>query len=152
MREAKVDLWEAEVDLRCVTTNGTIYWSHQEESFVNPMGAGCAWEAQERFPEAPQGLGTDLRLYGPRVTFIGRGTLAFPVKFEVSEKADLRLILRSTFQLLDIVGPAELQVAIPQPGCGHGGLDWESLVKPAIEPYLDDRFLIVDYPQESTFR
>lgn len=30
-----------------------------------------------------------------------------------------------------------------QVGCGNGGLDWETQVRPELEPYLDDQFTLV---------
>ena len=38
------------------------------------------------------------------------------------------------------------RVALPQPGCGLGGLKWAE-VGPVLGQLLDDRFIILDFPQ-----
>lgn len=63
------------------------------------------------------------------------------------EKADLELIERSCKQLKAMFGFASgrsrEEVYLVRPGCGNGGLDWGD-VKPILEKYLDDRFIVVE--------
>ena len=67
-------------------------------------------------------------------------------------KADLQLIERSAKELVELVNelsdkyPVLKQgpIAVPRPGCGAGELKWEE-VKPILERYLDDRFVVFTY-------
>lgn len=65
--------------------------------------------------------------------------LGFPTKTHWKNKSKVEYIekglksLVSTLRILNIKS-----VAIPKIGCGHGGLDWETDVKPLIEKYLND--------------
>lgn len=74
---------------------------------------------------------------------------SFPVKHNWYEHADLKLIERSAKELVDTIDDIFLDpddrpptIYLPRPGCGNGRLKWED-VKPVIEPYLDDRFVVV---------
>lgn len=70
--------------------------------------------------------------------------ISFPTKVHWKDKSSLELILESTKTLVtvtDCMGWNE--VVLPRPGCSNGGLDWETEVKPLIEPLLDDRFTII---------
>lgn len=52
----------------------------------------------------------------------------------------------TTKQLIDICeGRGITSCYLTRPGCALGGLDWESQVRPLLEPILDDRFIIADY-------
>ena len=59
-------------------------------------------------------------------------------------KADLDLISLSAVQLLSLTDSCSWdRVALPRPGCGAGGLEWDR-VRPLLANILDDRFTIVD--------
>lgn len=150
MIEVNADLWALDVDVRCVTTNGTV-----REDGSNVMGGGCAREAAQRWPTLPYIYGTLIKAFGNHVYWPGSivtvnrpfALILFPVKHTVEENADLELILRSCVELrrlADIYGWQT--IALPRPGCGLGGLRWGD-VGSAIEALLDDRFLIVDFPK-----
>ena len=69
--------------------------------------------------------------------------ITLPVKHNWREKADLRLIEESCGSLVHHVDNLHLlEVYMVRPGCGNGGLDWKD-VKPILEKYLDDRFVMV---------
>lgn len=59
-------------------------------------------------------------------------------------KSSLGLITTSLQDLIQITNDAGFKsVALPQPGCGNGGLSWD-LVGPILEKVLDDRFIVVN--------
>jgi hypothetical protein len=142
MCEMSVDLWKLDVDAICITTNGFI-----KRNGHGVMGRGCALEAAERNRNAPQLLGEHLRTKGNHVGILyqdeGRQVVAFPVKHVWSQPADLDLIDRSAYELLGLADHHMWRsIAVPRPGCGNGQLDWAD-VKPVLERYFDDRFIVV---------
>lgn len=140
MIEVEHDLWDLDVDVRCVTTNGSVL------NGKNPMGGGCAREARERYFSVERQLGAMIQAHGNHVYLLAPDLVAFPTKVVISAPASLGLIERSVRELVtltDLYGWNK--VALPRPGCGLGGLRWRD-VRPALV-HLDDRFLIVDYPR-----
>lgn len=146
MREMIGDLWNTQADARCITTNGTI-----KKNGALVMGRGCAKEAAQRFSLLPIRLGNQVSIAGnhvhvdmlPPSTYI---LITFPVKHNWWEKADIELIRQSAHELmnLDLMKSNALQdVLLPRPGCGNGGLDWFTEVKPVIESILDDRVIVI---------
>lgn len=138
------DLWTYQADARCITTNGFVKMNGEAV-----MGRGCALEAKQRYPQIAQRLGSLLRSHGNQVHHLGveeGATLfSFPVKHHWTDRADKQLIVRSAVQLLNalLYFPEIQVVALPRPGCGHGGLSWEKDVEPILRPMLDDRFHII---------
>lgn len=58
-------------------------------------------------------------------------------------KADFKLIERSAKRLVEVADERGWkQIVVPAPGCGNGGRKWED-VKPILEKYFDDRFIVV---------
>ena len=111
------------------------------------MGAGLAFDAKDRFPKLPKELGDRLNAYGNEVfTFWNYKVITFPVKRWWWEKASLELIEKSSKSMQTIfkynLAGIRTPVYIPKVGCGNGKLSWES-VKPILEKYLDDRFVVV---------
>ncbi|MDX1372795.1 MAG: hypothetical protein R3321_10015 [Nitrososphaeraceae archaeon] len=142
MKEIKGDLFEQDCDAICITTNGYI-----KKDGSCAMGAGCAWEAKERWKGMDHILGELLSKYGNHVHIMGAElpytVLSFPVKKVYWEFADIDLIQRSCEEVVQIANENNWsKIIIPRPGCGNGGLKWEE-VKPEIEPLLDDRFYII---------
>jgi|SRR3989304_7208936 len=147
MREDQGDIWEAYNSgfwiviptNKCVKKNGEAV-----------MGRGLALQAKQRFPCLPLDLGQAIKDVGAYVyAFMRYRLIVFPVKNDWRANADLKLIEESCKQLLTVVnddihhaffGP----VYIPRVGCGYGQLDWKD-VKPILEKYLDDRFIVIDY-------
>ena len=112
------------------------------------MGRGCALEARLKHPTIPAILGEAITRHGNHVHWLygglkGNIIFSFPVKHRWNEKADLDLIERSADELRKIV-PIPWTVVLPRPGCGNGGLKWES-VKPILEPILNDRFHVITF-------
>jgi len=145
MREVKGNLFDQKVDVVCVTTNGSLKADGRAV-----MGAGCAKQAAEMFPELPLILGTKLQTFGNYLHYLkyyedrGYTICSFPVKhFWQDQQADLKLIEASCKDLVESTMP-DVKVALVRPGCGVGRRDWETEVKPLLSKYLDDRFIVVD--------
>ena len=130
----------------CVTTNGII-----RKDGTAVMGAGIAKTANQRFNLATK-LAEHLKKNGNTVCDLGEYTfktsrfhiVSFPTKQDWKDKSPLWLIERSAKQLIDIVNAHNYKhVFLTPPGCGLGGLDYETEVKPVLESIFDDRFTIV---------
>lgn len=135
------DLWEVECDVRCITTNGTV------NPHGNIMGGGCAREATERYPWLRKFYGRMIEEHGHRTFLIGT-LVMFPVKELIEDKADIEIIAQSCDELMVLADLYGWQrIALPAPGCGLGGLSWDE-VRPVLEELLDDRVVIVRYPDE----
>lgn len=143
MIEVEQDLWSVEADVRCITTNGTVNAYNK-----NIMGAGCAKEAADKFPGLPLHLGWLISQHGNHVYLLQPGLVSFPTKEDVRNPSTFSRVQDSTHELLTL---AKLygwkKIALPRPGCGLGGLDYEKNVRPMLNGLLDDRFIIVDYPK-----
>jgi hypothetical protein len=155
MKEVYGDLWEyKEQDYvlphqraRVVTTNGTV------TKGKNVMGGGCAAEAATKFPWLPTAYGERQLSHGNHV-FAFRADagaewlLMMPVKHEVWEGASLHLIKRSAAEMVVVANALGLlEVIVPRPGSGLGGLDYK-VVRQFIEPVFDDRFLVITFETE----
>lgn len=143
MGQARADLWSAPADLRCITTNGQ---TRADGAAV--MGRGCAREATRLIGGIEYKLGGLLRKYGNRpfrlCRYNGADLASFPVKHHWKETADPALIERSAHQLVQMADRFGYRnVLIPRPGCGNGGLDWQSRVRPILAAILDERFTIL---------
>lgn len=114
------------------------------------MGRGCALEAAQKWPILPKSLGHFIKARGNRVVIIteiedGKPLVVFPVKHEWREKADGGLIQQSAYDLEKLATYLQWKVVVlPRPGCGNGGLRWES-VKQILDPILDDRFHVITH-------
>lgn len=137
IKEIKCNVWSKlnSNTAVCILTNETIY---KDE---NVMGGGIAKEAACRnfnlksicakaIRENNFSLGRDVS---------GAEMLRFSTKDNVWENSKLHVIENSLNLLRNYcnVYPNKL-VYLPRPGCGLGGLDWETQVKPLCEKYLDD--------------
>lgn len=142
-------MWEARQpqDYLCITTCGTL---RKDDCLV--MGRGIALEASKKYPWLQAALGEAVKRNGLQVeVFTKPRLIAFPVKYQFYEHADLSLIEHSTKQLLTKVerlqlfsNPANnnIRILLGRPGCGNGKLDWLQ-VQPIMRQYLvDNRFVI----------
>lgn len=146
MIEKTGDLWElakAESAPVVITTNSSV-----KKNGRAVMGAGCALEAKDRFADIDLVLGQMLARDGNHVAILSLGVgslciVSFPTKYNWFDKSDLTLIKRSARELAGLMTDLSVpRVIMPRPGCGYGGLRW-SVVKPVLEPILDDRFIVV---------
>lgn len=128
---------------------------------VGVMGAGLAKQFKERYPEMfnryqeecnsekiklgqnyfwinPNALRSDIRCtdYGEFAEII-----CIPTKNHWKDSSDLNWIILALQDLRDYITinyAPSCSIAIPKIGCGLGGLNWETQVKPEIEKYLGD--------------
>ena len=126
----------------CVTTNGFV-----KKDGTAVMGAGIAKSIAKKDPAAPARLGMRIRKNGNIVQKFYNNVIAFPVKHNWWEVADIELIKESCRQLVKLLGPNETAL-LPRPGCGNGKLNWSD-VKPEIESILDDRVSIVHWSEDT---
>lgn len=139
MKEIEGNLWDYHGRaVIVITTNGLVTGKGDAV-----FGHGCARQAKDRFPDLAQKLGAALTQRGNHVTYLGDGIVSFPVEHTPYETPDRRLIERSARELASLADSMGWDsVVVPRPGCGGGGLEWKE-VRPILERYLDDRFLII---------
>jgi hypothetical protein len=170
MKERKADLFqlaaEDDIDTICITTNGQYTMNGNAA-----MGGGCAGECARRWPETAIRLGHKLRTMGKNIPYIigalddklnyiepNRDMIrnktfkclifSFPTINKLVDGANLQLVKQSAACLKDYVDQFDLHgIVIGRPAVGIGGLKWAD-VKPAIEPYMDDRFTIASFDHE----
>ncbi len=146
MKEARMNLWKAEADLRVITTNPVI-----DRHGAALMGCGCAREAAKRITGLEYHFARLLRRHGNRVMRLtkpakGAALASFPVKHHWHEQADPELIVCSAHQLVALADKfGYSRIVLPRPGCGAGALRWED-VRPLLADVLDDRFSVVTFP------
>lgn len=139
MQERTADIWSfLGQAVIVVTTNGSL----TRDGRAIP-GRGVARQAAERFPELFKKLGVLLQTGGNHVHEIIPGLVSFPVEETPFSLPELGLIRRSAAELCALADQQGwVQVAVPRPGCGGGGMGWEE-VRPVLEEYFDDRFIVV---------
>jgi len=140
MLESRSNIWSSSARFICVTTNGIV---RRNGALV--MGAGFAKQVRDRFPgidlyfgKAVGAVGNVPLIYSPGN---GRYIISLPTKHDWKDKSDLKLIVESVSHIVSLMQPHDT-VALTRPGCALGGLDWDTQVKPAIEPLLDNRFTV----------
>lgn len=128
----------------CITTNSVI-----KRNGYAVMGAGIAKEADTRYHLGKE-LAEHLKSSGntPHVfKTTGKNNcklISFPTKFHWQNPSHPKLIQRSAELLVELCNVNNITTCyLTPPGCGCGGLDWETQVKPILEPILDDHFVIV---------
>jgi len=142
MKEVAGDIW-GYYEQGCwivIPTNGYV-----KKNGACVMGRGLAKQAADRFPYIPFIIGRGIRQLGngPQVITDYR-IVTFPVKHNWWENADIQLIESSCKKLVELVNKVGWgEICIPRVGCGNGRLNWRD-VKPVLEKYLDDRFIVVE--------
>jgi hypothetical protein len=137
MLEIKGNIWDFQKEnYVAVTTNGIVC-----KDGTAVMGRGTARQAAERYPTLARELGRMLQRQGNNVYIWHRWRLVtFPTKEDWRKSSDLRLIEKGCRQLTSLWNFGTLYMC--RPGVGYGGLKWEE-VKPVLEKFLDDRFVVV---------
>lgn len=128
-----------------MTTNGIV---RKNGRLV--MGAGIAYEAVLLHPGIDAVLGTLVREQGNRPFLLEEfKIITLPTKqawWKPSELDFVELSIRRMAELVEetplVVNPF-VQIAMPKPGCGNGGLKWAD-VEPICDKYLDSRYVVVE--------
>ncbi len=121
-----------------ITTNGSLTRDGRAI-----FGRGVARQAVARFHGLAEKLGILLAERGNHVYDLGNGIVTFPVEETPWSLPDLRIIRRSAQELRALVDHRKWGIIlVPRPGCGGGGLAWKD-VQPLLEPWLDDRFIVI---------
>ena len=142
MKETLGNIWNADVDCICITTNGTV-----KQDGSNIMGGGIAKEAVDRVPTIAREHGRLISLYGHRFQFLGYwrrpadsrliNLWAFPSKRTIDVNSDLETIEDSLTALVNVANAfPSLEWGLPRPGSNLGGLDWFRDVKQLVELYV----------------
>lgn len=151
MREAEGDLWAYPANTIVVPINWVIRPSGPY--MANVMGADVALQAKQRYPELELHIGDFIERYGKEPQAFTLPTwdgltplIAFPTKRDYRKPSTLALVEQSARQLVNLIEPDDI-VALPRVGCGErtGRLAWSD-VKPILERYLDDRFVVLSLP------
>ncbi len=123
-----------------ITTNGIV---RNDGACV--MGRGTAKEAAIRIRYLPHMLGTCIKAHGNMLfTFHTLKLITFPTKHHWKDPADPKLIEKSTKELVSFVNKEDIsKIYLVRPGCNNGRLNWKD-IKPLLEKYLDDRFIVVE--------
>lgn len=144
MKEIKGDIWDIAKKnggLIIIPTNGFIKTNGE-----CVMGRGLAYQAKTKYTGLAKKLGDATKKYGntPHI-FVEEKLIAFPVKHNWWEKADLALIEASAIRLREMIKGypfTDIPILMPHVGCGNGKLKWEE-VKPIIEKHLGDMHNII---------
>ena len=142
MLEKEGYIWHSDADVICILTD-----SVTDENGVLEMRNGNALEAKQTDTNVAYYFGKHVIFHGNTPCLFMRDNkphfVSLPVKFNPKDKAILDLIEQSTKLILSIVNHHHFtKIVLPRPGCDKGDLDWETEVKPLIEPLLDDRFTV----------
>ena len=150
MKEIKGNIFNIlDADAICVTTNGVV-----KNNGELVMGAGIALQFANKFPGLADFFGRGVKEMGNHVQHAWYRLpnqnnreiciISIPTKHHWKDKSDMFLILRSIKELVQKADDLKLKkIVLSRPGCGLGGLDYETQVKPAIQHILDDRFYII---------
>lgn len=144
MLEATGNLFDYPADCLVVPVN----WATKRDGAA-VMGAGVALQAAKRWPWLPARLGACIADASVTVRAFptlpdGLWVVALPTKRDWHDPADVDLIEAMLPSLLRLAEHHHWRtVALPRLGCGErtGRLAWSD-VKPVLERYLDDKFVV----------
>ena len=149
MKEIKGNIWDYHPE-HCIVIPTNLSLNKKGNAI---MGKGLALDAAKRFSTLPCKYGKWLQDFQKENYIQGVRSFQYsienlyllPTKYNWRDKSDLELIIKGVKQLVSLLDalPVIGSVYLPRLGCGLGGLDWEE-VKSAIEPLLDNRFIIVE--------
>lgn len=113
--------WEA-ADLFLITTN-----SYIKKNGALVMGRGIARQARDRFVGLDVALGRSIEHLSEYYLLVSKDWPrkklgAFQVKRHYKDKADVELIERATWSLINWMRGKDVQVHLNCPGVGNGGL------------------------------
>lgn len=147
MKEVKGNIWDYydQGHWIVITTNGIV-----KSNGEAVMGRGIALQAKTRLPKLPRMLGRYLKEFTntPYSFGIEYRIITLPTKNNWRYNSDLELIENSCHRLSEMfkyggyLDTFVKEIYLPRPGCSNGGLNWKD-VKPILEKYLDDRFVVV---------
>lgn len=116
------------------------------------MGGGIALDAAEKFPNLPKEYAESLLI--SQIEFYYDNdirVILLPTKVDWRNPSSLSLIELGVLHLTRLVKTkpswfASCKIVVPAIGCGLGGLDWETQVKPVLKPLYDDpeHFIVLD--------
>lgn len=126
-----------------ITTNGIV---KRDGCLV--MGRGVAAQAKSKLPNIDLRLGTHVTDSGNTILMMhDLKAFSFPVKHHWHDRADLELIRASAIDLKTLIDCEHHRGStfyLPRPGCGNGGLTWQTQVKPVLQSVdLPDNVFIV---------
>lgn len=145
-QEIKGDIWDKykEGFWVVIPTNGFV-----KNNGEVVMGRGLALQVKNKIKDLPFIIGSIIKDSGNNPIIIPKyKIITLPVKYNWWENANLQLIEESIKTLLnmmsnDFSGIINSKVYLPRIGCGNGKLEWNT-VKPILEKYLDERFVVCD--------
>jgi hypothetical protein len=140
--ERTEDIWQYSGSaIIAITTNGSVAGNGKAI-----IGRGVARQAAGRYVSLAETLGNLITLHGNHVHYLGHLLVSFPVEETAWSYPDLRIIARSAKELRTLADSSGWRkIVVPRPGCGGGGLDWPE-VKPLLEPWYDERFMVIHQP------
>ena len=142
-----------------LTTKGNIWHYHPDDTVcitINKvigkngliMGKGIALQAKELYPELPKQWASMVsKILDYNVTFYDKehNLIATQTKEHWRNPSKLEIIKKSLFYLVKIAEFYGMpRIYLPPLGCGNGGLDWETQVKPLMASKLDNRFIVIN--------
>ena len=146
MLELSGNLWDyhARGDFVAITTGGAV-----GRNGAAQMPRGCAAQAKKLFPGIEMVLGRMICLYGNHVHDLGNRILSFPVENSPYEIPEMRIIERSSRELVEKIDRYGCdRVIVPRPGCGGGGLAWPE-VRGVLAGIFDHRFHLISQQEQA---
>lgn len=125
-------------------TNGSL-----DKNGYADMKSGEGKRLSTMWPDVPRALGKLIDTAGLHVYVLpvtrqpGAWTVSFPVRTAASNKPSLKLIEKSTHELVALADAyGWVKVFMTRPGCDNLNINWERDVRPILHPLLDDRFVV----------
>ncbi|MCK4666903.1 hypothetical protein KAU33_09150 [Candidatus Dependentiae bacterium] len=139
-------IWKSNADVVCIPTHDNINY------ITGDLIMDIASQAKEFDSDVAYFFARHVEAHGNTPCLFHRGInpnfCSLPIKFNPYDTPELDLIERSIKLIVKIMDKDKknlLKIALPRPGCGINELDWETQVRPLIEPLLDDRFIIYNF-------